>query len=126
MANPQSTVDERVPESLELRRVSYRPDLDVVLATGDLDRHTAPLLNRELSTAQPRVLVCDLSGVAVLDDGGLAVLLDAADTAREAGRRFGVVADADIATDMARLSGSAARLDAFTSLSDAIRELPTG
>ena len=124
MANPQSTVDTHASETLHLRRVSYRPDLDVVLASGDLDRHTAPLLAAELAAGRTPVLVCDLSDVAVLDTDGLAVLLHTADTAHDEGRRFGVVADADVAMHLVRLNVSPDRPQFFSTLSDAIRELP--
>jgi ABC-type transporter Mla MlaB component len=125
MASPQSTVDAPVPEPLDLRRIAYRADLDVVLAVGELDRFTAPLLARELASHQPKMLVCDLSRVGSVDERGLDVLLAAADAARAMEHRFGVVAGPETTREMTRLSEAAARLDAFSTLSDAIRELPT-
>lgn len=70
---------------------SVMDDAVVVRATGEIDLHTAPLLDEPVRIAvessSPRVVV-DLSQTHYLDSTGLAVLLRAHKQLREAGRCF--------------------------------------
>lgn len=66
----------------------------VVSASGELDAHSAPLLEAQLDPAsqQPETsLVVDLSGVGFIDSTGLGVLVATLKHVREAGGSLDVV-----------------------------------
>jgi anti-anti-sigma factor len=108
---------------LRTRRTRYRDDLVVVTVAGDLDMETAPRLARALDGEIPPVLVADLTKVTLLSAAGLRVLADAAERAREHRSRLGLVAVGALAMRVLRMSGVAASIPTFESLSDAVREL---
>ena len=72
---------------------------------GELDLATAARAAARIRRAQaePRVLICDLSGVWFLDVAGLRVLVDAAADAERAGRRLLVANAPSILRRMLRL-----------------------
>lgn len=66
----------------------------VVSASGELDAHTAPMLEAEiapLSSVEGGALIVDLSGVTFVDSTGLGVLVTALKHTREAGGTLDVV-----------------------------------
>lgn len=66
----------------------------VVSASGELDAHSAPLLEAEVgprSTTPGGALIIDLSGVDFIDSTGLGVLVTALKHAREASGSLDVV-----------------------------------
>lgn len=67
----------------------------IVRVDGELDIAAVPEVRRAIAEAEaiaPDLLVLDLAQVAHLDSSGLRVLLDAANCARERGRRLVIVA----------------------------------
>ncbi|OLF08592.1 STAS domain-containing protein [Actinophytocola xanthii] len=112
---------DRLP--LSTRRVEFREDLVVIRVTGEVDLGSAPQLALALGGALPPVTVVDLTQVAFLAVAGLRVLVAAMRRASTEGRRFGLVADDRLALRVLRMSGVAASIPTFESLSDALREL---
>jgi anti-anti-sigma factor len=124
----QLMANRRAEESAEqqpftARRTRYRDDLYVVTVTGELDLRTAPELARVMRGELPPVLVADLTRVTFLSAAGLRVLVDTAQRAGAAGHVLGLVAEGPIALRVLRMSGVAASIPTFESLSDAVREL---
>lgn len=73
---------------------SERDGRSIVSASGELDVHTAPLLEAEtgpLSRSPGGALVIDLTGVSFVDSTGLGVLVTALKRTREAGGTLDVV-----------------------------------
>lgn len=73
---------------------SERDGRSIVSAAGELDAHSAPLLEaevRELSMVAGGALVIDLSEVSFIDSTGLGVLVTALKHTREAGGRLDCV-----------------------------------
>ncbi len=108
---------------LQTRRTAYRDDLYVLRVAGELDMRTSPQLAEALDGDIPPVLVADLSQVTFLSAAGLRVLVTAAERAQEHGCCLGLVADGRLALRVLRMSGVAASIPTFESLSDAVREL---
>ncbi|MCT2583429.1 STAS domain-containing protein [Actinophytocola gossypii] len=108
---------------LRVRRVPYRADLEVVTVAGEVDLRTAPELARALRADQQPLTVVDLTRVTFMSAAGLGILVQAAEQANERGRRLGLVAHDRVALRMLRMSGVAAAIPTFVSLSDAVREL---
>ena len=111
------------PQGLMARRTRYRDDLYVVTVAGELDLKTAPELARVMRGELPPVLVADLTRVTFLSAAGLRILVDTAQRAWDAGCVLGVVAEGPLALRVLRMSGVAASIPTFESLSDAVREL---
>lgn len=110
-------------QHLTARRTPYRDDLSVVTVAGELDLKTVPTLAEALGGDFPPVLIADLTRVTFLSAAGMRVLLDAAEQARRQGCCLGLVTDGQIALRVLRMSGVAASIPTFESLSDAVREL---
>ncbi len=108
---------------LHTRRTRYRDDLVVLTVAGDLDMQTAPRLARAFGGELPPVLVADLTRVTLLSAAGLRVLVDAAERAHRHRCCLGIVARGPLALRVLRMSGVAASIPTFESLSDAVREL---
>ncbi|WIV55579.1 STAS domain-containing protein [Amycolatopsis nalaikhensis] len=90
---------------------------------GEIDALTLPILKRELGTAPPGTTIVDLTRVAFVGLAGARVLAAAAERAGSEGRRFGVVAHSRTLARLFRITGLAAVVPMFASLSDALREL---
>jgi anti-anti-sigma factor len=112
---------DRLP--LSTRRVEFRDDLVVIRVAGEVDLGSAPRLALALGGELPPVTVVDLTQVTFLAVAGLRVLVTAKQRASREGRRFGLVADDRLALRVLRMSGVAASIPTFVSLSDAVREL---
>lgn len=125
MTEVQLMSDEPIVDRQQLtaRRTPYRDDLCVVTVAGELDMKTAPILAEALDGDTPAVLVADLTRVTFLSATGLRVLLAAAERVRAQGRCLGLVTDSRLALRVLRMSGVAASIPTFESLSDAVREL---
>jgi anti-anti-sigma factor len=108
---------------LTARRTEYRPGFLVLTLTGEIDALTLPILERELRSAPPGTTVVDLTQVAFVGLAGARALAAAAERAGAAGRRFGVVANSRTLARLFRITGLAAVVPMFASLSDALREL---
>jgi anti-anti-sigma factor len=108
---------------LTARRTEYRPRFLVLTLTGEIDALTLPILERELGSAPPGTTVVDLTQVAFVGLAGARALAAAAERAGAAGRRFGVVANSRTLARLFRITGLAAVVPMFASLSDALREL---
>ncbi|WP_410638964.1 STAS domain-containing protein [Amycolatopsis sp. lyj-346] len=108
---------------LTARRTEYRPGFLVLTFAGEIDALTLPILERELGTAPPGTTVVDLTKVAFIGLAGARALAAAAERAGAAGRRFGVVANSRTLARLFRITGLAAVVPMFASLSDALREL---
>lgn len=106
---------------LTARRTEYRPGLLVLTFAGEIDVLTLPILERELRTAPPGTTVVDLTQVAFVGLAGARALAAAAE--RAGGGRFGVVANSRTLARLFRITGLAAVVPMFASLSDALREL---
>ncbi|MET9000343.1 STAS domain-containing protein [Amycolatopsis sp. Hca4] len=108
---------------LVARRTEYRPGFLVLTLAGEIDALTLPILERELGAAPPGTTVVDLSQVAFVGLAGARALARAAERAGAAGRKFGVVASGRTLARLFRITGLAAVVPMFASLSDALREL---
>ncbi|HWM01883.1 MAG TPA: STAS domain-containing protein [Actinophytocola sp.] len=108
---------------LVLRRVPHGPDLVVVVATGEIDLVTAPLLSRELAAASSPVVVLDLAEVTFLAAAGLTVLLSAKQRASAAGSRFGLVGATPAVRRVLEVTGIAELMPCHRTLEAVIREL---
>ncbi len=83
-------------------------DRVVVTASGELDAHTAPLLEAELGPASQQsnaALVVDLSAVGFIDSTGLGVLVATLKHVREAGGSLDVVVTAPRVLKVFALTG---------------------
>jgi len=109
---------------LRIRRIRWRDDLLVVMAIGEVDAFTAPLLRDGLLPDVPPALVLDLSEVTFLGVAGLRLVHDAVTRTRRARRRIGIVAATLPVERALRLLRTARDLPVYPSLADAIRELP--
>ncbi|EOD65999.1 STAS domain-containing protein [Amycolatopsis vancoresmycina] len=106
---------------LTARRTEYRPGLVVLTFAGEIDALTLPILERELRAAPPgTTVVVDLTQVAFIGLAGARALAAAAE--RDGGC-FGVVANSRTLARLFRVTGLAAVVPMFASLSDALREL---
>jgi anti-sigma B factor antagonist len=97
----------------------------VVVAIGEVDVFTAPLLDAELSrlTADGRTdLVVDLSRVDFLDSTGLSVLVKALKRVREAEGRLDVVVAADRVAKVFRITGLDSLIPLHPTLAAALAE----
>jgi anti-anti-sigma factor len=101
----------------------YRPGFLVLTLAGEIDALTLPILERELGAAPPGTTVVDLTHVAFVGLAGARALAAAAERAGSEGRRFGVVASGRTLARLFRITGLAAVVPMFASLSDALREL---
>lgn len=108
---------------LTARRTAYRPGFLVLTFAGEIDTLTLPILERELGAAPPGTTVVDLTQVAFVGLAGARALAAAAERAGAEGRRFGVVANGRTLARLFRITGLAAVVPMFASLSDALREL---
>lgn len=91
----------------------------VVSATGELDAHSAPVLDAELRPLSQRAgvaLIVDLSGVGFIDSTGLGVLVAALKHVREVGGSLDVVATAPRVLKVFALTG----LDVVIPLHDSL------
>ena len=120
--SPTSTVPTR-SAPLTARRTVYRPGLLVLTFAGEIDALTLPILERELGAAPPGTAIVDLTRVAFIGLAGARALAAAAGRAGTEGRRFGVVANSRTLARLFRITGLAAVVPMFASLSDALREL---
>ncbi|MCR6483642.1 STAS domain-containing protein [Amycolatopsis sp. OK19-0408] len=120
--SPASLVPSR-SAPLAARRTEYRPGLVVLTFAGEIDALTLPILEAELAAAPPGTTVVDLTQVAFVGLGGARALAAAAERAGSAGQRFGVVATSRTLARLFRITGLAAVVPMFASLSDALREL---
>ncbi|MEV6828749.1 STAS domain-containing protein [Amycolatopsis sp. NPDC051102] len=108
---------------LTARRTEYRPGLLVLTFAGEIDALTLPILDRELRAAPPGTTVVDLTQVAFVGLAGARALAAAAERAQADGGCFGVVANSRTLARLFRVTGLAAGVPMFASLSDALREL---
>ncbi|MEV4052362.1 STAS domain-containing protein [Amycolatopsis sp. NPDC049688] len=108
---------------LTARRTEYRPGLLVLTFAGEIDALTLPILERELRAAPPGTTVVNLTQVAFVGLAGARALAAAAERARADGGCFGVVANSRTLARLFRITGLAAVVPMFASLSDALREL---
>ncbi|WP_284745691.1 anti-sigma factor antagonist [Amycolatopsis sp. RTGN1] len=108
---------------LVARRTEYRPGLLVLTFAGEIDTLTLPILQRELAEPPPGTTVVNLSKVAFVGLAGARALAAAAELADQEGGRLVVVANSRTLARLFRITGLAAVLPMFASLSDALREL---
>ncbi|MET8849588.1 STAS domain-containing protein [Amycolatopsis sp. NPDC004625] len=109
---------------LTARRTEYRPGLFVLTFAGEIDALTLPILERELRVAPPgTTVVVNLTPVAFVGLAGARALAAAAERAAADGGCFGVVANSRTLARLFRITGLAAVVPMFASLSDALREL---
>ncbi len=90
---------------------------------GEIDALTLPILERELAASPPGTTVVNLSPVAFLGLAGARALAAAAELATKEGGRLVVVANSRTLARLFRITGLAAVVPMFASLSDALREL---
>jgi len=116
--------DSRRPGELVVRWTEPRVGLIVVHVAGELDLATAGQLERQLWEVSPAAaVIVDLSEVRFLAAAGIAVLLRAADRARDERRGLAVVVVRHTIRRVLRLTEADRELKVFTTVSDAVREL---
>lgn len=94
----------------------------VVAATGELDLHTAPDLDRALKQAtqdQASLLVVDLSGVDFMDSTGLSTIVAAVAAARGYGGKIAVVATSAKIMKVFTLTGVDQQVGIYSSVNEA-------
>ena len=98
-------------------------DRDVIPFAGDLDAHTAPMLqkavDRTLAVAPSRVLIIDLSDVAFIDSSGLSVIVGAHKRLSDAGAGVKLVVGSPQVTKVLGLTGLDAVIPTFLTVADA-------
>jgi anti-sigma B factor antagonist len=103
--------------------VSREASVPVVTAIGELDAHSAPILQASLDplSRQPGVaLVVDLSGVAFIDSTGLGVLVTALKHVREGGGTLDVVASSPRVLKVFALTGMDVVIPVHATLAEAL------
>jgi anti-anti-sigma factor len=108
---------------LAVRRTQYRPGLLILTFAGEIDALTLPILEDELRSAPRGTTLVDLTQIAFVGLAGARALSAAAARAGAEGRRFGLVASSRTLARLFRITGLAAGVPMFASLSDALREL---
>jgi anti-sigma B factor antagonist len=111
---------------VNIRVTSFEPepgDRDVIPFAGDLDAHTAPMLqkavDRTLAAAPARVLIIDLSEVSFIDSSGLSVIVGAHKRLSDAGAGVRLVVGSPQVTKVLGLTGLDAVIPIFSSVADA-------
>ena len=111
---------------MNIRVTSFEPepgDRDVIPFAGDLDAHTAPMLqkavDRTLAAAPARVLIIDLSEVPFIDSSGLSVIVGAHKRLSDAGAGVRLVVGSPQVTKVLGLTGLDAVIPIFSSVTDA-------
>jgi anti-sigma B factor antagonist len=111
-SEPEATEVGLAPLTLERRGTAAQP---VIVARGEIDVATSPLLRSELTSAlalQPRELTLDLEGVSFVDSSGLGVMVGALKRLREAGgERFAIVQAQDAVRKVFDITGLNALFD---------------
>lgn len=74
-------------------------------ATGEIDAHTAPALAEAIAECEGDTVVLDLSGVEFVDSSGLRVLIEAHQTAADAGSTFQLAHPSPAVTRLLEISG---------------------
>jgi anti-sigma B factor antagonist len=128
-SDQQSTaVDwEATDQYLTVCLVSYRADLVVCAATGEVDMVTAPLLRQALDKAavwQARRIVVDLSQVRFLAMAGVRALAGAVAEIRSSGGRVDLVVPVGVVRRVLDLSGVTGEPVIYGSLSEALDDPP--
>ncbi len=103
--------------------VSERDGRSVVTAAGELDVHSAPVLQAELDPLAQRPegsVVVDLSAVAFIDSTGLGVLVTALKHVREVGGTLDVVVTAPRVLKVFALTGLDVVIPLHGSLDEAL------
>ena len=98
-------------------------DRDVIPFVGDLDAHTAPMLqkavDRTLAVAPSRLLIIDLSDVSFIDSSGLSVIVGAHKRLSDAGAGVRLVVGSPQVTKVLGLTGLDAVIPTFLTVADA-------
>lgn len=105
--------------------ISHAGSTVVAAVSGEIDMHTAPLLDDALGDTVQNdgdgSLVLDLTGVTFLSSAGLTWLLAVADAAEAAGRRLRlVVGDSRMVRMPLKITNLDTRLDLYSTLDDAL------
>jgi anti-sigma B factor antagonist len=105
--------------------VEERDGRTIVAAVGELDVHTAPVLQAELDPRSQQAgasLVVDLTGVGFLDSTGLGVLVTTLKHVRESGGSLDVVASAPRVLKVFTLTGLNAVMPLHATLDEALAD----
>lgn len=98
-------------------------DATVVHAVGELDLHTAPMLQTELEqaiAAGANLLVADLSQVDFMDSTGLSVIVATVAALRELQGELRVVSATDRISKVFTLTGVDQQVGMFSSVAEAL------
>lgn len=107
----------------------FGKDSFVVAAGGELDLHTTELLRGRLDgvlAAGGRRILIDLTGVSFMDSTALGVLVEAAQTLRDAGGRVVLVADDPRVTRVIEVTGLGRVFRVESSLPEGVQALVGG
>lgn len=78
---------------------------------GEIDAHTAPTLAAAIADCDQDTVVVDMSAVEFVDSSGLRVLIEAHQTADEAGRSFQLSNPSSTVSRLLEISGVSDYLD---------------
>lgn len=95
----------------------------VVEAVGELDLHTAPMLQTELDEAieaRAPLIVVDLGGVDFMDSTGLSVIVATVAALRDQGGTLRVVSSSNRITKVFTLTGVDQQVGLFQTVEDAV------
>jgi anti-anti-sigma factor len=111
---------------LRVRHARPGPDREVWTLVGEIDVLTMPLLNLALRSANAQHTVVNLTHVEFLDLAGARALVVAAEQARDAGRRFSVVAPTPLVCRVLTVSGLAEQLEIHNALAEVFPAVESG
>jgi anti-anti-sigma factor len=114
------------PPYLRVRHARHGQDRETWTLIGEIDLLTIPLLHLTLRSADASHTVMDLTHVEFLDLAGARAIAMAASQARDAGRRFSVVAPSTVVRRVLTASGLADQLEIHSTLLDVFPTAPFG
>ena len=98
-------------------------DRDVIPFSGELDAHTAPILqkavDRTIAAAPSRMLIIDLTDVSFIDSSGLSVIVGAHKRLSDAGAGVRLAVTTPQVAKVLGLTGLDSVIPTFTSVADA-------
>ena len=98
-------------------------DRDVIPFAGELDAHSAPMLqkavDRTLAAAPDRLLIIDLTDVSFIDSSGLSVIVGAHKRLSDAGAGVRLVVVTPQVAKVLALTGLDATIPTFATVADA-------
>jgi anti-sigma B factor antagonist len=126
VSSESSDVQRIIDRRLQVKVVKHTPDLHVCRLSGEVDLLTVPTLTRVLDNLRERrvpAVVVDLTGVTYCAAAGVRALLDATETARQAGQRLAVVIASLTVARVLKGTETSDNIENYSTLSEAMLAL---